>query len=94
MHQRIRVLRKRIIWIDFTPFINSHQRYSVKKDAVKNFANVTRKHFCWSLLFNKLQVCRPTTLLKGDSNTGVFPMKVPEFSRTPILKNILKIKNI
>ena len=27
---------------------------------------------CWSLYFIKLQALRPTTLLKRDSNTGVF----------------------
>ena len=43
----------------------------LKKDLVKNFANVTRKHLCWSLFLIKLQVCRPTTLLKWYSNPGI-----------------------
>ena len=46
-------------------------------------------------VFNKIAVDRPTTLLKRDSNTGVFPVKIPACSRAPILQNIIrKIKNI
>ena len=36
-----------------------------KKDALKNFANFTENHLCWSLL-------RPVTLLKGDSSKSAF----------------------
>ena len=41
-------------------------------DVLKNFANFTGKHLCWSLFFKKLQAFRPATLLKRDSYTGVF----------------------
>ena len=40
--------------------------------VLKNFANFTGKHLCWSLFFTKLQAFRPATLLKRDSYTGVF----------------------
>ena len=40
-----------------------------KIDVLKNFVIFTRKHMCWSLFLVKMQ---PTTLLKRDSNTGVF----------------------
>ena len=43
-----------------------------KKGVVKNFANFTGKHLCWSLFLITLQVFRPTTLLKRYSNTDVF----------------------
>ena len=33
---------------------------------------VTGKHLCWSYFLIKLQACRFATLLKRDSNTGVF----------------------
>ena len=49
----------------------SHQRWSVKKGVHKNFGNFTRKHLSWSLFLIKLQVFRPATLLKRNSNTGV-----------------------
>ena len=43
-----------------------------KIGALKNFANFTRKHLCWSLFLKKFQAFRPETLLKSDSNAGVF----------------------
>ena len=64
-------------WIVFLLLIlkSRHQRPSVKKGALKNFANFTGKHLCWSLFSIKLQGRRPATFLKRDSNTGVFPVK-------------------
>ena len=50
---------------------NSHQRCSVKKSVLKNLANFTEKHLCWSLFLIKLQAFRPVTLLKKVSNTSV-----------------------
>ena len=32
---------------------SSYWRCSVKEDALKNFANFTRKHLYWKYLFNK-----------------------------------------
>ena len=43
-----------------------------KIGALKNFALFTWKHLCWSLSLIKLLDWRPATLLKEDSNTGVF----------------------
>ena len=43
-----------------------------KKGILKNFANLTGKHMCWSLFLIKLQAWGPVTLLKRDSNTDVF----------------------
>ena len=39
----------------------------------KKFAIFRGKHLGWSLFLIKLQSFRPVTLLKRDSNTGVFP---------------------
>ena len=36
--------------------------------VLKNFVIFTEKHLCWSLFFIS---CRPASLLKRDSNTGV-----------------------
>ena len=44
----------------------------VKKGVLKNFANFTGKHMRWSLFLIKQQDVWLTTLLKRDSNTGVF----------------------
>ena len=38
----------------------------------KSLAIFTGKHLCWSPFLRKLQVLKPASLLKGDSNTGVF----------------------
>ena len=43
-----------------------------RKAVLKNFAIFTEKHLYWSLFVIKLQVLRPATLLKRDSNTGIF----------------------
>ena len=67
---------------------NSHQRCSVKKGLLKNFANFTGKHLCWSLfLIELLDFIK--TLSKRDSNTGVFLWNV-KFLKTLILKNIFE----
>ena len=44
----------------------------IKKAVLKNFAIFRRKHLYCSLFLIKLQTFRPVTLLKRDSNTGVF----------------------
>ena len=37
-----------------------------------NCAVFKGKHLCWSHFLIKLQTCRPATLLKRNTNTGVF----------------------
>ena len=53
----------------------------------KNFANFTRKHLCWSLLFKKLQILRPVTLSKRYSDTGVFQWICEIFKKIYFLQN-------
>ena len=58
---------------------NDHRSCSVKKDVLKNFANSTGKHLCWSLFSIKSQTCRSATLLKRYSNAGFFLWNLPNF---------------
>ena len=66
-------------------FRSSHQRCSVKKDVLRNFAKITGKHLCQSLFFNKVTGVREISKntfftehvwataslnLKGDFNTS------------------------
>ena len=65
----------------------SHQRCSMKRGVLKNFAKFTRKHLCLSLLFNKVAGLKPATLLKKRLWHRGFPMNFPKFFRKPFLKN-------
>ena len=69
---------------------NNHQRRSVKKAAVKNFAIFTGKHHWWSLFSMKWQAWKPATLLKRDSNTCEYLWILQYFWRTPTLRNSCK----
>ena len=42
-----------------------------KKGVLKNFANFTGKHLCWSL-FNKVASLQLASFLKRDSNSSAF----------------------
>ena len=56
-------------------FFKTNQRCSVRKSVLKNFANFTGKHLCWCPVLNKvegLQDFRLATILKRDSNRGIF----------------------
>ena len=73
-------------WIVTVAYLkSSHQRPSVKKGALKNFANFTGKPLCWTLFSITLQAWGPATFLKRDSNTGVFPVKFPKLFRKKYL---------
>ena len=60
---------------------SSHQRCS-KKTVIKNFAIFTGKHLCWSYFLIKLLASRSATVLKRDSNTGVFLWILQIFKNT------------
>ena len=55
-----------------TIYKSSHRKYSEKKCVLNNFSVFIGKHLCWILCLIKLQAFSSATLLKGDSNTGVF----------------------
>ena len=66
---------------------SSHQRCSVKRGVLKNFAKFTGKHMCWSLCLIKLQTWRPATLLKMRLQHRCFPVKIAKFLEMHVLKN-------
>ena len=44
----------------------------LKIGVLRNFAIITGKHLCWSLLLIKLQALQPATLFKTDLNNCAF----------------------
>ena len=56
----------------FRTFRSNHQRYSVRKSVLRNFAKFTEKHLCQSLCFNKVSSLNRQIYWKRDSGTGVF----------------------
>ena len=62
-----------------------------KKGVLKNFANFTGKHPCWSLFFNEVAGLHQASFFKKDSSAfqhKCFPVKFAKLLRTP--KNIFK----
>ena len=68
---------------------SSHQRCSMKKGVLRNFAKFPGKYLCQSLFFNKVAALRPATLLKKRL-AQVFSCKFCEISKNiffPFLHN-------
>ena len=63
-------------------FRSSHQKCSITKDVVKNFAKFI-EHLCQSLFFNKVAGLRPATLFKKRLWHRCFPMNFVKFLSTP-----------
>ena len=59
---------------------SSQQRCSIRKAFLKNVATFTKKYLCWTLFLINLQ--GSTTLLKGNSNKGVFLWILRTFQNT------------
>ena len=57
-----------------------------KLGILKNFTNFTGKHLCWSSFVIRLQAIRPATLLKTDSDTGIFPWYLQTFKEHSFLQ--------
>ena len=66
-------------------FKSSHWRCSVKKGALRNFANFTGKHLCQKRFFNKVAGLRGYQ--KRVSGTGVFLWILRNFSEYLFLLN-------
>ena len=66
---------------------NSHERYSVKNDILKNFAKFTGKHMCNCLFFNKFASLSFQPYFKKRFWYKCFPEKFAKFLRTPFLMN-------
>ena len=65
-------------WISSVKYCRSiHRMCSVKKDGLKNIPSYTGKQLCWSLflIFSFYNF----SLLKRNSNTGVFLWNLPDF---------------
>ena len=60
---------------------SSHQRCSVRKVVLRNFAKFTEKHLRQSLFFNKVTGLRPATLLKKETLAQVFFCEFCEISK-------------
>ena len=67
---------------------SSHQRCSIEKSALKNFAKFTGKYLCQSLFFNKVAGLKPATFLKERLWHRYFPVNFKKFLITLFLQNI------
>ena len=61
---------------------SSHQRCSVRKCILRNFAKFTGKHLCQVLFYNKVAGPEPATLLEKRLWHRCFPMNFAKFLRT------------
>ena len=59
------------LWKYASAYRSSRSQMFFKIVFLKNFANFTGKHICWSLFLIKLQAFRSSAVLKRDSNTGI-----------------------
>ena len=58
VHYFILMTSFRILDFEFRMIRSSHRRCSISKAVLKNFANFTEKHLCWSLFLIKLYAGR------------------------------------
>ena len=61
---------------------SSHQKCSVRKGVLRNFAKFTWKHLCQSLFLNKVAGLRLATLLKKRISHRCFHENFAKFLRT------------
>ena len=61
-----------------------------KKDVLKNFANFTGRHLCWSLFFNKVTGLRACSFIKKGLQHRCVPVKLAKFYEH--LEELLLIK--
>ena len=73
-----------------TTFRSSRSQMFFKIDALKNFANFTGKHLCWSLFFNKVSFERSATLLKKRLQHRCFPVKFAKYLRASFFTEHLR----
>ena len=72
------IFKNVVVYIECSLYRSSRSQMFFKT-GLKNFANFTGKHLYWSLFLIKLEALRPSTLLKRDSNTGVFLFNLRNF---------------
>ena len=62
-----------------------------KKAFLKKSAIFTGKQLCWCLFLIKFQAClKACNVIKKRLQHKCFPVNIPKFLRTPILKNICR----
>ena len=66
---------------------SSHQRCSVRKDVLRNFAKFRGKYLCQVLYFNKVADSEPAALLKKRPWRSCFPVNFAKFLKTPFSQN-------
>ena len=59
---------------------SSHQRCSIKKGVLRNFAKFTEKHLCQSLFLNKVSGLKPASFIKKETLAQVFSCEFCEIS--------------
>ena len=79
-----RIYKNEILAASDYCFRISHRRCSVRTGVHKNFANLTGKHLCQSLFFDKVAGLGPATLLKKRLWHSCLPVS---FLRTSCLQN-------
>ena len=67
---------------------SSHQRCSIKKGVLRNFAKSTGKHLCQSLFFSK--VAGACNFIKKGTLAQEFSSGFCKFLRTPFVQNTLE----
>ena len=73
---------------------SSHQRCSIKKSVLRNFAKFTGKHLCQSFYFNKVVGLRPATLFNKRLWYSCFPVNSAKFLRTSFYRTPLTTASV
>ena len=69
-----------LLWKHELDLRSSHWNSSVKEGVLRNFANFTGKHLCWSLFSIELEVC---SFIKKILQRRCFAMEFTKFLMTP-----------
>ena len=77
------------MFLNLKCFRSSHQRCSVRKGVLRNFAKFTGKQLCQSLFFNKVAGLKPVTLLKKRFWHKCFPVNFAKFQEHPFYRTPL-----
>ena len=81
---------KRVWGLSFTMDRSSHQRCSVKKDVLRNFAKFIGKHLCQSLFFNKVAGGGACNFIKKETLAQVFSSEFCEISKNTLFTEHLR----
>ena len=79
------VFCKKGVLRNLAKFAGKHLCQNLLFNKVVGLAKFTGKHPCQSFFLIKLQICRPTTLLKKRLWHRCFPANFAKFLRTPFL---------